>query len=311
MLVLVTGARGAIGRHVVRQAKSQGNRVAGLGHGAWTSDGELPPIDAWVNGSVDADNLAALRRQAGTPDLIVHLAGGSLVGASITHPAEDFRRTVESAQKLLEWMRVSAPSARLVLASSAAVYGDGHAGPIPENARTAPTSPYGTHKAIVEMLAQSYARQYSLSVAILRLFSVYGPGLRKQLIWDVSNRLLAGERDVTLGGTGKEQRDFLYISDAAAMLLDASAKAGTTAPVFNGSGGSAIQISDLAAMAASHFPGVNITFSGQSRLGDPFSLVANTQAADAAGLVATVPLASGLDETFQWIRRTRTPGPTS
>ncbi len=149
-----------------------------------------PPNAGWVNGSVDSDNLANIARTVGLPDAVIHLAGGSLVGPSIANPGEDFRRTVQAMQHLLEWLRLANPAARVVVASSAAVYGDGHMQPISETAAYAPTSPYGTHKAMAEMLCRSYGRQYGMQIALVRLFSVYGPGLRKQLIWDLGRRSL-------------------------------------------------------------------------------------------------------------------------
>jgi UDP-glucose 4-epimerase len=301
MLLLATGARGAIGRYVVAAARARGYHVAGIGHGAWTGDVDLPPIDHWINGSIDADNLDRLAHDLGPPDAVVHLAGGSLVGTSISQPGEDFRRTVESAQRLLEWLRTTAPAARLVIASSAAVYGDAHPGPIPESAPHAPTSPYGTHKAMVELMASSYARQFQMPVAMLRLFSVYGPCLRKQLIWELAGRIIKGERSLALGGTGEERRDFVFVTDAAEMLLDAMTLASPTAPVFNAASGVATRITDLAGLIAERLGGAKVAFSGHRRRGDPFSLVADCSAADPAGLTAKVPLADGLTRTVAWI----------
>ncbi len=301
MLALVTGARGAIGRAVVQSARGQGYSVAGVGHGAWSGDPELPPIDHWINGSVDADNLAALLRAAGPPDVIIHLAGGSAVGPSITQPAEDFRRTVTSAQQVLEWARTSAPSARIVIASSAAIYGGGHHGPIVEDMPAAPGSPYGAHKSIVEVLARSFGGTFELQVAIVRLFSVYGPGLRKQVVWDLARRLVGGERAIVLGGTGNEQRDFVEIRDAGALLMQAAALADTTVPVFNGTSGRATSIASMAGLLASRFAGAEIKFSGISRPGDPAVLVGDDRRARAVGLVAATPLETGLGQTLDWI----------
>lgn len=311
MIVYVTGARGAIGRHVVRLAKADGHTVAGVGHGAWGSDAGLAPIDEWINGGIIADNLGALLRTCGKPDVVVHLAGGSHVGASIAHPGEDFRRTVESAQELLEWVRNNAADARLVLASSAAVYGDVQDGPIDETAAFAPTSPYGTHKAIMELLARSYARQFSLSISLLRLFSVYGAGMRKQIVWELANRLANGERDILLGGTGEEKRDFVWIEDAARMLLHAADRASPQAPVFNGCSGRATSIRDLTGTIASNWPGARIAFSGVSRQGDPASLVGNPAKAHSDGLAPATPLEAGLSETLRWIAHVRSNGSTS
>jgi UDP-glucose 4-epimerase len=301
-LIFVTGARGAIGRHVVTLARARGDTVAGVGHGAWSGDNGLPQINYWINGGINADNLTRLVRDAGPPDAIIHLAGGSLVGTSMSSPAEDFRRTVTASQRLLEWQRTDAAQARLVIASSAAVYGDGHTGRIAETAHIAPTSPYGTHKAMVEMLARSYARQFGIRATIVRLFSVYGPGLRKQLIWDIASRLAVGEPHLTLGGSGKECRDFVYIVDAAAMLLDAAELADTTAPIFNGCGGEGVEISSLADLIGGHFARATFDFSGRVRLGDPRSLVGEASVSRRAGLLVKTALTTGIATTINWIK---------
>jgi UDP-glucose 4-epimerase len=123
------------------------------------------------------------------------------------HPLEDFRRSVDTSARLFEWVRVNAPHTKIVCVSSAAVYGADHSGPIPETAPLSPYSPYGCHKAMMEMLCQSYVRNYGMRITIGRLFSVYGAGLEKQLLWDLCCKLRGNPGVVTLGGTGQELRD--------------------------------------------------------------------------------------------------------
>ena len=100
----------------------------------------------------------------------------------MANPREDFLRTVATTAELLEWLRQEAPRTRLAAVSSAAVHGTGHAGRIAESAPTRPLSPYGYHKLMMERLCRSYASSYGLPCLVLRLFSVDGPGLRKQLL---------------------------------------------------------------------------------------------------------------------------------
>ncbi|MBK8085090.1 MAG: NAD-dependent epimerase/dehydratase family protein [Devosia sp.] len=301
MKVLVTGARGAIGRAVVSLGAARGATMLGLGHGAWTGDTDLPPLNDWINGDVSIDNLDRIRALAGLPDVVIHLAGGSHVGASIERPSEDFRRTVSGGQALLEWLRNNAPETRLVIASSAAVYGDTLGSPIAETSAYAPASPYGTHKAMVELLSNAYSIQYGLKVAVIRLFSVYGPGLRKQLVYDLFQRLRRGERDIILGGTGREIRDFLFIGDAAAMLLGASALATADWPVLNGGYGQPVSTAELARLVVTDFPEASVRFSGVGRKGDPSALVADVSRARALGLLAPTSLADGLAATRRWL----------
>jgi UDP-glucose 4-epimerase len=300
--IIVTGGRGAIGRHIVSLAKSQGYFVMGLGHGAWSGDGGLPEIDCWLNGDITYENLNALSQLVGSPDAIIHLAGGSHVGASITQPSEDFQRTVGAARALFDWVRNISPTTKIVIASSAAVYGAGHDGPIDEGTGYAPASPYGTHKAMVEVMARGYARQFELPMAILRIFSAYGPELRKQLIWEMTNRLIRGERKITLGGTGNERRDFISLADTAGMLLRAIDLADGDSPVINCCSGEATAIREVVGLIASQFDEVDFAFSGDVRVGDPVNLVGDAKLARSVGLFAPTDFKSGLLETVQWIK---------
>jgi UDP-glucose 4-epimerase len=302
-LVIVTGARGAIGRHVVTQLAASGDRVLGLGHGA--HEPGLETID-WINGAIDAANLSALAAKWGRPDAIIHLAGGAAVGPSLVSPAEDFERTASTGVRLLEWTRTAAPQSSLVLASSAAVYGAARADFIREDAPRAPCSPYGVHKAVLEMTAASWASNFGVRVAIVRLFSVYGPQLRKQLIFEQAGRLLAGQQQLSLGGTGLETRDWLYIGDAARMLIEAIDLADATAPAFNGCAGISTTISDtITTLARAAGVDVELRFSGLARAGDPAHLVGDQQKATAAGLAARVPLEEGFVRTLDWVARER------
>ena len=119
------------------------------------------------------------------------------LGASIANPYEDFTRTVATTAELLEWMRLGARNARLVSVSSAAVYGAGHTGPIREEQALLPFSPYGYHKLMMENLCLSYAANYGLAVMVVRLFSVYGSWLKKQVLWDMCSQ--PGFRHAAIG----------------------------------------------------------------------------------------------------------------
>jgi UDP-glucose 4-epimerase len=167
--VWITGAAGFIGSELASLLTRQGERCLGLDLRA----SEAPPIGAadFVVGSVSEESLTALFDRSGPPRAVFHLAGGSAVGPSFADPAADFAATVGSTSSVLDFLRRRAPSAAVVLASSAAVYGSDHSGAIPEDADLHPFSPYGVHKQIMEELAQSYARFLDLDVRFAVLFS--------------------------------------------------------------------------------------------------------------------------------------------
>ena len=301
----ITGARGFIGRHVARAAAATGATAIGIGHGAWAPDGMRQwGVADWLNADITHANLEILRAKHGAPDALVHLAGGSSVAASLAQPREDFERTVGTTSRLLDWIRLQSPATRVVLASSAAVYGSAHAGAIPEDAPHAPVSPYGHHKAAMEHLARSYGESYGMQVAIVRLFSVYGPGLEKQLLWDALLRLQRGEDPLLLGGTGEEQRDWVHVDAAARCLIAAVAMADTTAPALNGGTGVATTVRATAETLVRAWGSGTVRFSGTSRPGDPRSLVARPgrlPILDAPGL------AEGLDQVVRWFRARTAP----
>lgn len=306
--IWITGGKGFIGRHLARLASELGDHVFGIGHGLW-------PIEEagkwgytnWCNGEIEAANLSQLARTSGLPDIVYHLAGGSSVGASFQNPHEDFCRTVASTAHLLEWLRLNAPDTRFISVSSAAVYGTGHAEPISETAVISPYSPYGSHKAMMESLCRSYAENFGLRVVIARLFSVFGAGLEKQLIWDLCCKLAATKTStVVLGGTGRELRDWLHVSDAAALLNLVRTQCDVSCPAVNGGTGVSTPIREVAEMVCEAWGGgVSVGFSGVARNGDPASLVADCAKASILGFKPRIMLAEGIHKTIDWYKSKR------
>lgn len=307
-LVWITGAHGFIGKHLARALADAGQTVCGIGHGLWPQiDAERWGIAHWLNGDIHAGNLRQLQRSTGTPDVIYHLAGGSSVGAAIANPREDFYRTVATTAELLDWLRQDVPGARLVAVSSAAVYGAGWSGPIAETAPRTPYSPYGHHKAMMEQLCASHAATYGLKVVTARLFSVFGPELKKQLLWDLCSRLASGTHELALGGSGDEARDWTDVRDTVRALVLLASQADVAAPVVNVGTGLSISVRRIAAHVARCWAGsegtaVPLKFSGESRPGDPFSLVADPSRLNALGFAWHVPVERGLADYVQWFR---------
>jgi len=310
--VWVTGARGFIGRAVAHQASVLGAKVSGLGHGAWSvSAAAANGLTTWVNGEISASNLRGLAA-GGVPDTIYHLAGGSSVGAAIAQPREDFARTVESTAELLEWVRQESPATTVVVVSSAAVYGAGHDRPIGEAAATNPFSPYGAHKLMMETLCRSYGASFGIRSVIARVFSAYGPGLRKQLLWDTCTKLAAADTRIELGGDGRELRDYVHVNDLANIIVALHAHASAAAPVVNIGSARATSVRDLAMLLLDAWstvtgkPPATPTFNGRSRAGDPRYLVSDNTLLRSLGLEVTVPLERGIREYVEWFTHRQT-----
>lgn len=299
-LFWVTGAAGFIGRHLVQHLVGTGARVAGLDRTGTAPAG----LVGWRQGTISPEALSALSDDTGLPDTLYHLAGGSSVGVSIANPHEDFMATVGGAGILLEWLRTQSPETRLVIASSAAVYGNLHAGPIRDDAATSPYSPYGTHKFAMEVVCRGWASSFGLQILAARLFSVYGPGLNKQLLWDLSGRLCSDAPMVELGGTGEELRDWTHIADVVRALCALAPLASPEMPVVNVGTGLATSVRMIAErLARAHGRDPEcLSFSGESRAGDPLSLVAAPGRLQELGFDWKWQLEDGIAQYAAWYK---------
>jgi UDP-glucose 4-epimerase len=299
--VLVTGSNGFLGRHVARLFSHRGHTVLGMGHGEWSQDEwECWGLSGWKCADVTLSNL---KQFAGTPSVIIHCAGGGSVSFSIEDPLADFERTVETTAHVLEYVRTIAPSCRVVYPSSASVYGAVTQVPIHESAHVAPISQYGVHKLMAEQLVVSYARQFTTSAIIVRLFSVYGCGLRKQLLWDACRKF--SENDNVFLGTGDEVRDWLHVEDAAELLFAAAEHASVKCPIINGGSGEGITVREvLIHIRNSFFQECPMpTFSGVKRLGDPSRYVADITSSEKWGWRSERRWKEGMKEYAEWWTR--------
>lgn len=295
--VLVTGAYGFIGRHVARAFAAGGHTVIGLGHGAWSRDQWRKwGIAEWHAADVTLDNLVT---HAGLPGTVVHCAGSGSVGFSATHPHQDYQRTVATTAAVLEFVRLYANEAAVVYPSSAAVYGYSKHLPIAESEPPNPVSPYGAHKQMAEQICLAYARHFGVRTAIVRLFSVYGAGLRKQLLWDACTKLRRGE--AAFFGTGVETRDWLHAEDAAALLLLAGQHASVECPIVNGGTGTSATVEEVVREIRDALRvHIQPAFDGKIRQVDPPTYVADTSRAASWGWKAEKPWRSGVREYVEW-----------
>ncbi len=274
--ILITGANGFLGRNLAKIYSNQGANIVGIGHGEFKSDElKIYGISKFCSDDVNLPNLINCCKN---PDNIIHCASSSSVPYSIYNPQKDFEKSVNSTISILEYMRVHAKEARLVIPSSAAVYGQKSKMPISINDSLKPVSPYGNSKKIVESLSIFYANFYKLKISILRFFSLYGQGLKKQILWDACKKANSGEYNYS--GTGFETRDLIHIEDASSLILLALKNASDNPPIANGGTGQSITIKELLSFLykkkGSQFKPI---FSGEERQGDPILFEANIKEA--------------------------------
>jgi UDP-glucose 4-epimerase len=296
---LVTGARGFLGAHVVPEFAEAGYRVLGLGREE-ASAGSLDALglSGYTQMDLPSPELAGMLA-AEAPDVLVHAAGPASVADSMIRPHGDFDGSVGVLFRLLDDVREQSPQTRVAFLSSAAVYGNPDRLPVSETAAIAPVSPYGFHKQMAETLLREFHELYGLSTCAARIFSAYGPGLRRQVLWDVCEKASAGS--VHLFGTGEETRDFIHAEDVARALRVLVENAPMQGETYNVASGVETSIRELTEqIVALVLPKAPVIFSGVARPGDPLRWRADISAIRDLGFEPRVKMEAGVADYCEW-----------
>jgi UDP-glucose 4-epimerase len=301
--VLVTGASGFLGGTISRAVKAHCDRLVVCAH----RDDLAAKIysDRRACYRLPDPRLIDLIAQE-RPSWLIHCAGSASVRASIADPKADRRANVGVTEFLFATLARNSPQTRVINLSSAAVYGQPKALPISLETVPAPVSPYGIHKRECEQIAERYGSQYGIATANLRIFSSYGPGLRKQVLWDIYKKSLAGHT-ISLFGDGTETRDFIFSRDIASVVVriirEEDFAAGGVTRYLNLASGRSVQIGDLASQFLETM-GIRakLRFTGESAAGDPKHWSVDAAPLAEYGLETPTPLDEGLSIYTRWIR---------
>jgi UDP-glucose 4-epimerase len=292
---LVTGGAGFIGSHlvdvllargdtvtVVDHLRSEANLVSARAQGARLVRGDVTDVEAMLPVFADA-----------RPEAVYHLAAQIDVRRSVSDPSMDAHQNVGGTAAVLEAAR-SAGARRVILASTAGVYGDPPRLPIAEDADVAPLSPYGASKAAAESYLALFSRLYGVSTLALRMSNVYGPRQNphgEAGVIAIFCAAAASGRAVTIFGDGSQTRDFVYVEDVVQAF--AAAGASDEAGAINVSTGVETSLLDLAGTLGL------ATELGPERLGEiARSSLDPSSAAARLGWRAGTPLAEGLRRTI-------------
>ena len=302
MRALVTGAAGFIGSHVVDALLEDGEDVSIVDH---LRRSPRPWLTQALNRGAqlhvaDVRNLDGLRTafEAARPDVVLHLAAQVDVRRSVADPSYDAQVNVAGTVAVLE-AALHVGARRVVLASTAAVYGDPTHTPTDESAAIRPLSPYGTSKAAAEWYLGQYARLHGLSTLALRMSNVYGPRQDPHgeagVVAIFSGAAAAGQ-PVTVFGDGRQTRDYVFVGDVVrAWVAAARSDAAGALNLSTGTETSLLELVDLLGLEhelAEGRPGEI----GRSCL-DP------SAAERALGWRAETPLEAGLSRTREAVLR--------
>jgi UDP-glucose 4-epimerase len=303
--VLVTGAAGFLGEYLGKQLRIAGCDILGLDKRAAPA---TAPFQRFLIG--DLAKEAAHCIEGFEPEVVFHLAGSSSVPDSVRDPFNDFDIALPGTASLLAAAARASRPPRVVYFSSAAVYGDPTRLPIGERCPVRPISPYGAHKAACESLLEHYAHIYGLRVSILRIFSAYGEGLRRQFFWDFAARAFGaaarGDGQVSLLGTGEESRDFIHAEDVARAACLAAQDPGDGLQVYNVAAGEETRIGGAAEQLLALL-GLDLQcrFEGVAQPGHPRRWLADTSRLRALGFELERPLSCRLPRLARWLASQR------
>ncbi|WP_132060347.1 NAD-dependent epimerase/dehydratase family protein [Halorussus amylolyticus] len=240
--VVITGGAGFIGSHIA-EALAADNDVRILDDLSGGSREHVPAGAELITGDVRDPELLADAMDGA--DLVFHEAALVSVEESVANPRTSHRINADATVGLLEQAREE--DARVVLASSAAIYGHPETVPVREGDPKDPTSPYGIDKLALDHYARRYHDLYGLETVPLRYFNVYGPRQNTEYSAVVSAffRQAREGGPITVEGDGEQTRDFVHVSD----VVRANLLAATTDRVgeaFNVGTGASVTVNELA-----------------------------------------------------------------
>jgi len=312
MTYLVTGGAGFIGSHIVSALRSKGAFVRVLDD---FSTGKAANLGAQAASSKDAAlevihgdlrDATKVRDAVRAIDVIFHEAAFVSVPGSMEDPRACFDVNCTGTVELLEAAR-TAGVRRVVLASSAAVYGDSQQLPLVEQLTPRPLSPYAASKLVDEIYAALYTQTMGMEVCALRYFNVFGPRQRPDTPYaaavPIFIRQLMKQEAPTIFGDGGQSRDLIFVGDVVRANLLAAEHPAAAGEVLNVCTGRKTRILDLVEALYELLPGAPAPRFAPARSGDIYaSMGSPAKARELLGFEAQTPLVDGLRETVEWMQ---------
>ena len=313
MRVLVTGASGFVGTHLVRLCADRGTEVVGLARHAPPSFG--PPVGAgeYVAADLSAAGAAAGAVRRARPEWVFHLAAQASVASSWMDPAGVLQANLSSTVNLLEALRVEAPRARVLIAGSGEQYGPVAAERLPATEELAfrPQNPYAVSKAAVDVLGGFYADAHGLALIRTRAFNHAGPGQSTSYVVSaLASQIARAELDSPGGrvsiatGNVDARRDFTDVRDVVRAYWLALER-GEPGQAYNVCPGVATSIADILAGLARHTP-LEIEQRTDPERVRPHEVMeirgSHDKLTNATGWRPEIPLERTLGDTLDWWR---------
>jgi len=294
MKIIIIGSKGFIGSHCVKYFSQKAD--------VWECD-VIPDYTNKQYFTIDAGNVdysEIFRTQ--TFDVCINCSGAAIVPDSLVHTHRDYQLNTVNVFKILDSIKLLSPTCKFLNLSSAAVYGNPTELPVKENQPLKPISPYGFHKKQAEEICQEFHIFFGLNTCSLRIFSAYGEGLKKQIFWDLAQKIKYSN-DVVLFGTGDETRDFIHILDLVNQIELTINNSYFKGESINSANGVQIKIKDLVNLFMNKAKCVNnITFNNTVRKGDPLNWMADISILKGFGYKQSISIEDGINRYLNWLK---------
>lgn len=305
MKIVVTGGLGFVGRNFARYMDmlDEEHQVISIDHFSTASPQDHALFSLSHVGCFASDAAKPIYEGA---DAVVHLAASTTVQESITNPFASFQNNVIRTQALLDHLRIVAPKAHVIAASTGGAIIGAHDGPVHENIAPRPVSPYGATKLAMEGLLSAYSGSFAMPTAALRFSNVYGPlSERKASVVATYCREWLGTGQLRVNGDGTQTRDYIHVRDicqAIWRVIDRRA----TGPFQLGTG-VATSINDLIATLRALDPDrtVHITRAPELPGEVKHNICDINHARQVIGFEPETTLKPGLKDTLSWFRNHR------
>lgn len=301
MLVLVTGAAGFIGSHLVDRLLADGHEVIGVDDmssgSSWREDIDFHRLDV---ADPALAGLAAQRR----PEVVCHLAAQVSVRVSVEDPRRDAMSNALGTVNVFEAAR-AAGARKVVNISSCAVYGAPDKLPVPPDAELRPASPYAASKACGEIYAEMYGTLHGVDFTTLRPANVYGPRQSPEgeagVVSIFTDALLHGS-PTRIYGDGGNTRDYVYVLDVVDALALACGERGGGLRLNVGTGRQTTD-TELHTLVARQIGVPDSPLYVEPRVGDLRAMAVDPgPTREALGWTPRTELADGLAATVEWAR---------
>jgi len=295
---LVTGGAGFIGSHLVDRLAEDGLDVTVIDN---LQAGKLENLEnvrdkiTFVKG--DVKDVELLKRTLQGIDIVFILGANASVPYSVENPRYDFETNALGTFNILD-TSVNSDVAKVVYASSAAVYGEPKYTPMDEKHPLHPISPYGASKLAGETTGMAFKETYGLNFASIRIFNTYGPRQPRYVMYDFIMKLRKNPKKLDVLGTGEQVRDYCYVSDMVDAFMLVAEKGDD---IYNAAGGVPMSIRELAELMVSEIsPGAEIRYGGKTWKGDINTLIADIAKLKNLGFAPKVDLRNGVKRMIEW-----------